>query len=445
MIKLRTSIFVSLVMFIQSLLAVVIGFIALSFAGGNSIPDNVYIVDLCIGGLSREEAAEKIEGHFNDIIQNGSLTVKVDDTREFSIRYKDIDAFLDVNGTIDKAYGGKTGRHMLKVLSMIFPQRERIISPVIGINASKLREELKRLSAVMDIPPEDAAIKIKDGKIKKFPHSKGFRLDIESAAKKIEDSIKLSFYSPVELIKGSEFQAVDPKVELEDFEGIDEVLSEFSTEIASRSGDDSILLASQAIDGIVLEPAGEKTSDERLGQFSFNACMMRQNRLIKESAEGYDQVASTLYAALLKAGIDHRAVTRVPHKTPVKYIEPGLDVDVDGRAVDFKFINTFNHKLAIFSEVTDNKVIVRIAGKKPDVKVDNVIKTDIIQRYMPTVVYVEDQVLEPGQTEVKSLGRQGLKVNVYRNGELLYTDIYEAIESVVHIGPKTGWDYKLGK
>jgi len=85
---------------------------------------------------------------------------------------------------------------------------------------------------------------------------------------------------------------------------------------------------------------------------------------MEKNNEGYNQVASTLYAALLLTDIDRTGITRVSHESAVDYIEPGLDVVVFGDTIDFKFINSMESPIMIFSSVKNNKITVSIAGKK---------------------------------------------------------------------------------
>jgi hypothetical protein len=58
---------------------------------------------------------------------------------------------------------------------------------------------------------------------------------------------------------------------------------------------------------------------------------------------------------------------------------------------------------------------------------------------------MENQNLKQGEKNVVSPGKVGLKVNVFRNEELISTDTYKAVESIIQIGPFTKWDNRSEK
>jgi vancomycin resistance protein YoaR len=150
-------------------------------------------------------------------------------------------------------------------------------------------------------------------------------------------------------------------------------------------------------------------------------------------------VASTLYAALLSAGIDKSSITRLAHKIPVEYIEPGLDAWISGNGGELKFSNTLGHKLAVFAEMEDERFVVRIAGNAEDKKQELALKIDIVERSSPPVMNVENSSLKKGEKVVQDPGREGIRVNVYRGGELIGTDTYAAVKKIIQIGPGTEW------
>lgn len=112
----------------------------------------------------------------------------------------------------------------------------------------------------------------------------------------------------------------------------------------------NIALAASRINGVVIQP-GES--------FSFN-----QTILPRTTANGYVaanvivnkkyvlgigggicQVSSTLYAAMLSAGLP--ATERHPHSLNVGYIPEGMDATISGNALDLKFTNIFAEPIQI--------------------------------------------------------------------------------------------------
>lgn len=112
----------------------------------------------------------------------------------------------------------------------------------------------------------------------------------------------------------------------------------------------NVKLAAQRVNGVVVQPGGS---------FSFSSTV-----LPRTSANGYVnapifisgkhgtgigggicQVSSTLYAAMVSAGLP--ATERHAHSLPVDYLPQGLDATIAGNSLDLKFNNTFSQPLLI--------------------------------------------------------------------------------------------------
>jgi len=449
MIRLKNSSVIFLLILIQASLAVSAGFIVLYLTKKQCIPPGAYVEDIHIGGMSRKEATERLEKHYREIMRNGVITVKIEGDREFAIKFEEIDAELDYKATVDSAFRTGYNSLFLGLISGYFRTGSRSNPPVVKINEWKLEEKLKEMSVLVDREPVDANIYIKDGKLVKIAETNGLKLNPKNSCDKIKHALEENIHATLELKPSSsyEIETVYPRITLKDLEGVEDIIAEYSTEIGNPDNMGLLIEAARAINKVMLCPADEEKGLEA-DEFSFQRYIPQKNEVKQEENEGVNQVASTLYAAVLASGIDRNAIMRIPHRKPVEYIKKGLDARVNGTEADFRFVNTLKNKVVIFSEVEDNKLYVTLAGKKADPQVDYVIKTDIVQKFSPPVINVESQDLKPGQRKLISPGREGFKVNVYRitskNGieterELISTDIYEATLSVVNIGPDTDW------
>lgn len=73
---------------------------------------------------------------------------------------------------------------------------------------------------------------------------------------------------------------------------------------------------------------------------------------------GNCQVSSTLYNAVMAADLE--VVERHPHSSKVYYVPDGKDAAVAYGSLDFKFKNTTNNDIKIYSSSTDDEVSIRI-------------------------------------------------------------------------------------
>ncbi|MCR4435268.1 MAG: VanW family protein [Clostridiales bacterium] len=364
MTKTQRNAFIFSFLFLQFIVSVLGGLFTLNLFTKNKIAPRVYVGGINVGNLTVESAVQKTREYFEDMVKNGFLTVKYLEGEEFKIKYSDIDASMDYDASVRMAYGKGQDRYISLIQGYLVSQ-DQWIRPAVMFNEEKLRKKFGELAALIDKDPVDANIYLKDGKITKVPEQKGIRLNIDNAVNKVKSDWTLNFGLPLEFKPSDnyEVETVYPLITAKDLEGVEEVVSRFSTEIKSQEDEAFIRLAASAINKVLILPADLKTGEDA-GVFSFIKYLSAEKGIMRQNNEGYNQVASTLYAAVLNAGIPKDAITRTPHAAPVDYIDPGLDVVVLGDTIDFKFKNTLDSPLVIFCEVKGNKITVSLVGKK---------------------------------------------------------------------------------
>lgn len=125
----------------------------------------------------------------------------------------------------------------------------------------------------------------------------------------------------------------------------------------------NVELAAQQINGVVVQPGG---------QFSFSATILPRSAangyvvapiyISGQRGEGIGggvcQVSSTLYAAMVSAGLP--ATERHAHSLPVDYLPEGLDATIAGNYLDLKFVNTFSRPLMIQANAEGGVVTVTL-------------------------------------------------------------------------------------
>ncbi len=230
------------------------------------------------------------------------------------------------------------------------------------VDKDKWKRFLKKVEKRVAREPVNAKIVWEGGSWSISPSREGYKVDEKKALEEIEKGWDMAepLNIPVEIIP--------PRIKEEDLRGM-EVLATFATRfnLGDVSRTSNIKRAVRAIDGTLLRP-GEV--------FSFNAVVgprvsergykvapvMVEGQLIPGVGGGVCQVSTTLYNAVLLAGLE--VVRRSHHARPVKYISPGRDATVVWRYVDLKFRNNKESPIYIQGEVTGNRVRFRVFGRK---------------------------------------------------------------------------------
>ena len=126
----------------------------------------------------------------------------------------------------------------------------------------------------------------------------------------------------------------------------------------------NVSLAASRINGVVIQP-GESFSFSQtiLPRTKENgyveAPIIMNDEFVPGIGGGICQVSSTLYAAMLSAGIP--ATERHPHSLAVSYIPAGMDATISGNAVDLKFTNIFDKPIQIQASAYEGTLTVTIS------------------------------------------------------------------------------------
>lgn len=112
----------------------------------------------------------------------------------------------------------------------------------------------------------------------------------------------------------------------------------------------NVELAAQRINGVVVQPDGSFSfSNTILERTSANGYVEAPIFISGKTGTGIGggvcQVSSTLYAAMVYAGLP--ATERHAHSLPVDYLPEGLDATIAGNYMDLRFTNTFSQPLLI--------------------------------------------------------------------------------------------------
>lgn len=112
----------------------------------------------------------------------------------------------------------------------------------------------------------------------------------------------------------------------------------------------NVELAAQRINGVILQPGGSFSfSDTILERTEANGYadgpIFVKGEEVMGIGGGVCQVSSTLYAAMVAAGLP--ATERHAHSMPVDYVPRDLEASIAGNYMDLKFNNTFSQPLLI--------------------------------------------------------------------------------------------------
>ena len=314
---------------------------------GDKICKNTYINDTNIGELTKEQASEKLKNIYNE----DNIEFKYND-KKFIVLAKEIDFYYDIDNTVEQAYGlNRKGSFIdnLKITINSLRGYKNTLKLSINYNKDKLKSYIEGLSKDINVSMKNASIKIENSNIKIQKDEEGVNLQVDES---LNNAIN-------ELEKGNTLinlvvEKIQPDVKEESLEKVDTMLGTYSTKFdSSVSGrSHNVALAAKSTSDVILMPGESFSYNEHTGTRTIsngykNAPVIVQGVVQEGIGGGVCQVSSTLYNAVLYAGLEIESIKN--HSIPSSYVPKGRDATVSDGAIDF----IFNNGQAAFNEIED--------------------------------------------------------------------------------------------
>lgn len=412
--------------------------------------DGIYVDDISIGGMSREEAKAVIEEKQRQETGSYSVAASFEDMKwEFTIA--DVEHSYNTDDVLNEAFAlGREGT-VKERYQYIEELKENPVKleTEITIDASSLRGRVEEIGNALYVAPVDASIKSFDPKLveeERFTfevEQVGREADTDKLFTELKESFESKSFAPVAVT------VVDsqPAILMEDLKNTTQLISTYTTKMEKNSNrEHNVELACNTISGTILMPGEEFSFNGTTGPRSSQAGYKEAGVIIAGEPDtglggGVCQVSGTLYNAVFMA--DLNIVERTRHSYVLGYLPAGRDATVDYPSKDFKFRNdgTSPVYVVMYADRGELTVTAQIYG----VPLANGEKVDIDAKITATKkagerVYQVDSKLEPGKTkDVKA--RTGYNVTVYKvykdaaGNELRRVEMYK--DNYPSIPPKT--------
>ncbi|MEW5785746.1 MAG: VanW family protein [Bacillota bacterium] len=227
-------------------------------------------------------------------------------------------------------------------------------TPLGGMSRADVEAFVRETALTIDRLPRNAYLDRETGAL--VTEVLGCRVDVETTVEKVMQA------QPHKMVL-LELIQLDPELTAVHYSRVDREIGAYRTWIGGGGGRaTNIILATAALNNYILFPGD---------LFSFNAAngprtaargyqpapVIVGNTVVPGLGGGVCQVSSTLYNAVLQAGLE--VVERYPHSQPVGYVPPGRDATISDY-LDFKFRNNTDHLLLIKTATWDGSIDIRI-------------------------------------------------------------------------------------
>ncbi len=131
-----------------------------------------------LGGMTVEEAARKLETAWN----SENVITLTDGQRTWTASPAELGLTLDASATAQRAYEAGRGEGLINGIVTLIESAVGgyAVAPTAALDPAAARNGLTRWAAAINIPPQDATIRIEGGQVVAVPGANGLSLDIDS-------------------------------------------------------------------------------------------------------------------------------------------------------------------------------------------------------------------------------------------------------------------------
>ena len=421
---------------------------------------NIYVNDIPLEGKTLDEAAAVVSQQVTALISSWRITLRTQDGRSWDITGKDLGMQYDVADQLDQLWAiGHTGTSTQRYEQVKVVEEEPVFRyTTLTYDMSSINQILAQIKSEVDKAPVSATKVYDDTVWPPYTYTDdvdGQELDITGLNEQIMGMVDRLESGVVDLAP----TPVKAPITRAYLESQIVKLSSFETTIGNTSTEGrfaNIKLGTEMFNHLIIK-SGEsvsfnKVTGKRTEANGFQQALeLAYGEYVMGWGGGICQVSSTLYNAVVNAGLEIRS--RTQHSRPSSYVEKGLDATVQDDRIDFVFRNNTNADIFIETEYYKKGSYYRckftIYGRPDPNGYSYKLVSEVVQTIeKPETVYKPDKemqyVVYDDEEYVYSKGEDGYIVDVYlvtmdANGlevsrEKKYTDTYKAVAPVTYVG-----------
>ena len=421
---------------------------------------NIYVNDIPLEGKTLDEAAAVVSQQVTALISSWRITLRTQDGRSWDITGKDLGMQYDVADQLDQLWAiGHTGTSAQRYEQVKVVEEEPVFRyTTLTYDMSSINQILAQIKSEVDKAPVSATKVYDDTVWPPYTYTDdvdGQELDITGLNEQIMGMVDRLESGVVDLAP----TPVKAPITRAYLESQIVKLSSFETTIGNTSTEGrfaNIKLGTEMFNHLIIK-SGESVSFNKVTGKRTEANGYQQalelayGEYIMGWGGGICQVSSTLYNAVVNAGLEVKS--RTQHSRPSSYVDKGLDATVQDDRLDFVFKNNTNADIFIETEYYKKGSYYRckftIYGRPDPNGYSYKLVSEVVQTIeKPETVYRQDKnmqyVVYDDEEYVYSKGEDGYVVDVYlvtmdANGlevsrEKKYTDTYKDVAPVTYVG-----------
>ena len=417
----------------------------------DTIYPGVTIQGMDVGGLSREEAEQKLDDYLAEL-SDKTVTLQVGEKKK-SFPLKKMGLTCVNTDAVEQAERfGKEGNIVKRVLEVqALAARGRNIPLEFSVDQKKTEKIVKKKGKSFETKKKDAQLSRKDGKFVIEDEVDGISIDFKANAQKLAEMVESADWDQQNVTLAMDYETDPAEHTAEELSVVQDQLGTFTTSYSDSSEGRCVNVENGArlINGTLLYPGDSMSVYDKVAPFDADngyrlAGSYENGTTVQTYGGGICQVSTTLYNAVLRAELE--VTERQNHSMTVHYVELSEDAAIAGTEKDLKFKNNLDNPIYIEGKTDGSNITFTIYGKEYRNKNRSIeFVSETTSTNPPSEKTVKDSSLEEGKTEVESSGRTGYTAKlwkvIYKNGEeeervQVNSSSYMSVPKVVRVGTK---------
>ena len=423
----------------------------------DQMKENVTINGINVSGMTIDQSRDVVSPSVTQDIQKINITLNGDGFSE-TISGEQMEASSNLEEILSEALAGGNGKSY---------------KTSITIDYLALSSRIKEINSTLSHGATDATFALEEDSNGK-PHitytegTPGLGMDVDATQQLIQAALEKGEFSatltPV-------LTTIQPSITVSDLKSQVSEIGRYSTTFckklpSSDPEEEKTIIENRSyniekctgiINGQVVNPGKTWSFNKIVGDRNENSGWREAKGIYggetynMQYGGGVCQVSTTMYVALMRAGIPYKNITRRQHSIPSTYVPKGLDATVDSGHIDFKFKNTTDFPIYIFAYTSPTKnrsryrdINVVIYGQALPENTTYDLRSVIMEEIEPgepIITYNKKKTVDFNEVTVEA--RTGYVVDVYldtyvngklESSEMLYEDRYESITEKRTIG-----------
>lgn len=414
------------------------------------VPDGIYIGDVNLGGMTNEEAANKVNEYVN-LMANQLISLDVDGTPvnttagELGFSWSNTEV---VEETANKYGGGNLIRRYMNLKDLeMNPVKLELET---ALDSGKVEAFVETECNPLTAEAKDATITRENGAFVITPSVVGKMVDLDSTKQALDEALEGGLESPVYVTAVIEERL--PTVTEDQLSAIQDVLGTFSTDFSGSgvSRSTNLKVGSGKINGHVLMPGQTLSGYECMQPFTTangyaTAAAYENGQVVDSVGGGVCQISTTLYNAALLSEME--ITQRQNHSMVVSYVKPSNDAAIAGTYKDLKFTNPYDTPVYVEGGTSGRTLTFTIYGKetRPANRTIKYVSETLRVTDPGEPIIKVDNTMAPGARKQEQSAHRGVKSRlwkyVYVDGvetekTILHTDTYNASKAIIRVGPE---------